>query len=306
MLKRINAFIFFILINDMVSRNHSEILAEKCTEEYSKNVLIPVEKHVFFPRLSKYKKTFFMEDKRILHGLRGKLALYLELFWKSVYGGVIHSNHGFYTITSNGSRFCQPDISHNFGKWYIESKTVMSGGELKLLDDQIEKYGSLQVEDKNREISFAISRHGLRGIEKKFKNETEDALLESFSKGVFFSIILPFSIINEIHKRQDIRLVYRYDPPQEQFGMRYFKPMTRVRSQIINLFLRDPETAIKKFRLNPDNYIFNRQFLTTGMDLNGHEIKPFPILEIKDKDLKLWFKKFKESYKRNYIDKLPF
>lgn len=189
---------------------------------------------------------------------------------------------------------CEPDSTDHHEEIHFESKGVSIRGDCKLYDHQTQKYFLLQLGKgayESPSIIYAIYLHDCVGIMNKTGGDLEKIISE-LSKNNKLMLILPFSIIWEIHRVGNYRSFYRIFGSEKHL-MEY---MTRFRPKEIYRFMLDPEQSIKNFNLDPEDYIIVKRKLPEGMKINKTIVKDFPILYIQDKNHSKWLKKFKERY----------
>ena len=183
-------------------------------------------------------------------------------------------------------KFTKPDLIHHIEKQIGESKAIRSGQSVNLTDEQMARYKLLQLQKQDAHIYFAIYRHGFPRI-KSFKG-TEEELFERLSKATYHYIVLPLSIIMQLHETENSGLVYRYD------GER-FDRCTCVRSQILNRFLTEPALVIGELGLKFSDFRTERFISSKRFKLGGYDIEPFPILRVYDMNHEVWIKDFVEK-----------
>ena len=219
------------------------------------------------------------------------MGTYYEFITQGFYGGKL-SDLKYITRTNGrdeGELFsAKPDIIDTRRKKVGESKACYSGESCKLQDLQIERYKSIQYDNQDSAVYFAIYRHTLKGIKSIWKG-SEKELLEELADKTRFSIVLPFSIILSLYKSKNLELVYRYD------GKKFYK-CSSIRSLTINRFLTEPKGVIEQLDLNYNNFIVNRFLSPKNFHTNNHRVRQFPLLTIFDLDHEQWVEQFKHQY----------
>lgn len=211
-------------------------------------------------------------------GLRTRLGHYYELLSKSISGGAIKKQ---YNCNDNNIK-SEPDLTiHKKNKSIslIEVKSIAPGEALKLADNQIAKYVSLQTGDyftKCPSITFNIFRHGISGIQKKYMARPLEELICDLSKTTKFLISLPFSVIFELYKSTDGFSGSRYEG-------RFYPNLTRFNSSKINDLIANPEHTLEKMKINLDDLIIQKRKFPSTIFMNGINLSSFPALIILDK-----------------------
>jgi len=215
-------------------------------------------------------------------GLRTRLGHYYELLSKSISGGALKKLYNLEKYSNGDSIKSEPDLtSHKKNKSVLltEVKSIAPGQALKLLDNQITKYVSLQTGNyfsKCPLIKFDIFRHGITEIQKKYKTRSLEELVRDLSKTTKFMVSLPFRVIFEIYKSTDGFSGSRYEGE-------YYLALTRFNSSTINDLIANPEYTLEKMKINLDDLIIKKRKFPGNVFMNGVNLEPFPILIVLDK-----------------------
>lgn len=238
---------------------------------------------ITYPIPSSLQNTLFPEitPENPAFGLRQRLGHFYELISKSISGGLVKNLYVLNNDPNEKISKSEPDITtykKNNRVFLREVKSVAPGQSLKLFDDQIAKYVSLQTGEyfcKTPSIRFDIFRHGISKIQKKYMRQTLEVLIADLSKSTKYLISLPFSVVFEIYKGTK-EFSSRYD------GIKY-SPLTRFSSLGMNEFIANPEYALKKMNINLDNLIIEKRKFPKTVKINNNRVEPFPIVLITDK-----------------------
>ncbi len=213
------------------------------------------------------------------YGLRTSEGRLFELIDHSIYGGKIKSRYHKNGKSNKDFVSTEPDITNENKGVLREVKAVAPGNSLKLRDTQIAKYVLFQTRNyfKNPpKIFFDIYRHGVKGMQEKYKGGNIEGLVKDLSSTIRFSITLPFSVIFESYI-QDNDANYRYDGPN-------FDSLTGLNTSTLNKFIADPEEALRKFGLDPNDFEIKKRKFPKNSRINGNLINSFPMLFIWDKN----------------------
>jgi hypothetical protein len=234
----------------------------------------------------------FLENSAF--GLRKSIGTFYEILNGGIYGGKsMHNSKGF-DSSDNGDAF-RPDI---IGEGVIgEVKSVCGKESLKLPDFQIDNYLFQQLDFMFKEdIEFYFANYKymvdnpLNYLD-QFREHAQEELVRLFSYGTMFSLVLPLSIIAEMHNPNHT------SEHKQRYDKKKYDPITRIYHNGLLKFLEKPEEAIKEYGLHPKDYAFERVLSPSEMTINGLRINQFPILIVKDKDVYTWKQHAKVKYK---------
>ncbi len=238
------------------------------------------------------------------HGMRVRLGTIFEFISRGIYGGEYKLTQGI--SGENGNHLLsEPDIFHSENDLYREVKSFRTGGQLKLLDEQMEKYVQIQFPDlqtqmdfpgilKDPKIRFELFRHRIKNLTKKHKDSEIEKLVSGISKGIGFMISMPFSVAYAAYahlNQGEGGLTYRYEEQRESW-------YTSIRSSGLNQILAHPERSLKGLGLNPDDFKFYKRKFPKNVILNGNEVSPFPVLIIKESSPKSQLEKLREMVEK--------
>ncbi len=142
----------------------SDYLEGKSLRTKKQKIIYPISnsaQNKIFPELISVNPEF---------GLRTRLGHYYELLSKSISGGTLKKLYTLEEYSNGDSIKSEPDLTvqkKNKSVFLTEVKSIAPGEALKLGDNQIAKYVSLQTGDyfsKCPSIRFNIFRHGISGI----------------------------------------------------------------------------------------------------------------------------------------------
>lgn len=240
------------------------------------------------------------------YGLRVRLGYYFELLTQGIYGGrlkgchqLLNNTHENNTIDNHGIVTSEPDVVFDEKSCLRESKSVSLGESLKIDDVQLAKYVSIQLGDYFQnppKIIFDIFRHGVRELVNGFGQKSLENLVDALSSSTRFMISAPLSVIVSVHKKSgDASFGYasRYEEGEWEHN-------SRLLSSGLNAMLAYPEKTLLEFGLSPDDYNIWKLKFPTGVEMNKKEIRPFPVLLIRDKNHREWVESFKEKGQESY------
>lgn len=256
---------------DSVLHLHKEELIPK-----KNNIHVPAQLN--FPKIETFSKNAVM------------MGRYYEFMTQAFYGGKLSDLKYFENSKQNGQRTfwsIKPDIIDDAKRKIGESKACVSGYRLHLLDKQLEKYESIQYDNPDSIVYFAVYRHIFRGIKSTWRG-SEQELFKELSKKTMFSLVLPLSIILRLYKSDNQNLISRYDGE-------LFDKCTSIKSQTLNSFLTEPKEIINQLGFS-DNFDIVRSLSPKNFRTNKNKVKQFPIVIISDKNHEKWVLKFKKQY----------
>ena len=254
----------------------SDYLEGRSLRTKKQKIIYPISNSVqdkLFPELISENPAF---------GLRTRLGHYYELLSKSISGGTLKKLYTLEEYSNGDSIKSEPDLTvqkKDKSVFLTEVKSIAPGQALKLGDNQIAKYVSLQTGDyfsKSPLIRFDIFRHGILGIQKKYITRPLEELIYDLSKKTKFLVSLPFSVIFEIYKSTDGFSGSRYE------GEFYFN-LTRFNSSAINDLIANPEYILEKMKINLDDLVIQKRKFPSTIFINGINLQSFPVLIIIDK-----------------------
>ncbi|MBD3253059.1 hypothetical protein GF386_04970 [Candidatus Pacearchaeota archaeon] len=225
-----------------------------------------------------------------------KLGYFYELATAGLYGGLVKRElevpYGDSVIE------VYPDVLDENNELMFESKGCFSSESQNLEDDQIERYIAFQLSNSGYQLYYVIYRHSLKKI-RTYQGSEED-LFEYLSKNTCCSFVLPFSVVLKLHETRDSELAWRYDG-------QFWTPNTSVKSRTINRFLEAPgvsgaEEVLKQLGLNPGDYVIERLMSPMSFYVQDHDVRPFPVLFVRDVNHESWIQTFLDSYSEVSFD----
>lgn len=166
----------------------------------------------------------------------------------------------------------QPDVKINKHK-YIEVKGIGWVHQCKFATDQLEKYRKWPYY-----LDYCIYKHSLVKPLKKFVGLDKKQILKLLTENIAFMVKMPFVLLDAIVSKEDPARVgvsfYR--------GSRY-QHQVRMSSTVFKRILIDPYKQLKEMGISTGRYRFIKRHLPNGLFFNNVEVKPFPILIIKDR-----------------------
>jgi hypothetical protein len=206
------------------------------------------------------------------------MGLYFELLTSAIFGGALVDSI-IPMESDNGYNGCKPDVKSVRQKKIFESKAMRQGHQINFLDDQINRYISLQILNPDYQIYFVIWRHGIKNIKAYSGNELD--LKRQLSKKTYACVVLPLSLINRMHTSYKFK---RYELKTEQ-GVQIWPSCTRIGSATINNIFFDPNKMMEEANINPSLYKWDF-YVSSRVTIDGFENMPIPITYIKDRNNK--------------------
>jgi len=227
--------------------------------------------------------------------LKAKLGRYFEVLSQGIYGGDSKERYELSEDDSDENYVSEPDITHANRNLVREVKAVCTGLDLKLLDNQINKYIKLKLSeelDGNPEIRFDVFRHKAKNLLSEYKLEALEVLADKLTKNVRFMVSFPFTVAYAIfmNKPGNSKLTSRYEGG-------YFATLTRLNSSGLNGLLASPEKTLRKLGLNDSDYFFIKGRFPNDVKVNNKFVNPFPVLKIYERNPKKSLELFKEKIK---------
>ncbi len=181
----------------------------------------------------------------------------------------------------------------------IDSKGVCLNEKCALLDFQIDRY---LLQNCNHvfmpspeKIRYFIFKYNIDSskqyLDRTKQGELVQTIISTLSQETNYLLSLPFSIIHSLHNPET----------KSEFTSRYIGDKwdceTRFLSSGMDKMLTAPEEILTLIGLDPSHFDIAKTYLPSGMNMNGFDIAPFPILQIKDKEeyYKIWLQELKEK-----------
>src|SRR3989338_815343 len=213
----------------------------------------------------------------------------------------------------------KPDIIDVEEKRIWESKACVVGKKVNLTDLQIGVYRELQLmhrrENEYWKISFVFHRHGVEGVRANYRRSIEE-LLKEFSEKMVYSLVLPLSLVMELHSpsiaeqaynkefianTQDHKLlelyknrrglVSRYKNPLSQRSRHLPNTYTALKTGAMDRLLKEPEKLIEELGLPLTRYRIERLLSPNMFFINNNLLRQYPIVVISDRNHKRWVDK---------------
>lgn len=227
-----------------------------------------------------YKYSIGEKDRSDLFGYSGFdlkqryctiIGNFYELLAKAIFGGE-KFRHGTGLI---------PDLVINRGNNVvraIEVKSCSWCNRIKLSLWQIERYGG-----SGYDVYYSIFKYGLDKILNLLKNKSEDECFQLLSQNTSFMIFIPLILIQEIieYNEYGSKYITYYGNDSNKW-----EPVVRISSEALKRFLLTPGQIIRDMGIRSSHYRYIRRTLPKGVEIGGTYVKPFPILEIRDRKWK--------------------
>lgn len=267
-------------------------------EDYFKSPTIKINsRNLKYPQADQLSLLNGMAD----YGIRVRSGYFFELLSQGIYGGKIQNIQDVEEQNLDINH-TEPDLTSSTQKCFREVKSASKGNYVRLRNDQIERYALLQEGSgmfSKPLIRFEIFRHGIKELQKNFRDKNLEDLINSLCEEVKFQLSLPFSIVHKLFKENT-----PFSSKREylnKFGERL--AYTEFSSYGLNHFLAEPEESIRGLGLNLDDFIIQKRKSSKKLFMNGTKIKQYPILLIGDVDHKKWLENFKEMRKETKVIK---
>jgi hypothetical protein len=206
--------------------------------------------------------------------IRGVIGVFYENISQGLYGGELHSER--YALPENNGLdlFTQPDLVIDAEGIIKESKGNLSGHTCELRRQQIDGYRFIHSQDPDKDLFFALYRHGVRHP----KGLTANGVIKALAQETYFSLVLPFRTVvlrlydPSLHRVQGLSSKSEANPGN-----------TSLHSPTINSLLGEPEVVLDKIGLDQSDFLIERYESSPIFSINGIDIKPFLILKISEK-----------------------
>ena len=241
-----------------------------------------------------------LEGSLLKYGLRVRLGYYFELLTQGIYGGVLkgsrqlsNNHHESDKPFNNNILASELDVVFFEKSCLRESKAVSPGESLEIRDEQLAKYACLQLGnyfENPPKIIFEVFRHGVRRLVKNYKDKSLEDIVNALSSSTRFMLSLPFSFIVAVHEKSkdhSFEHASRYEGEKWEHHSKFF-------SSGLNAMLAYPEKTLSGFGLDIGNYNILKLRFPRGITMNKKEIRPFPVLLVRDKDHGKWVESFRE------------
>lgn len=196
----------------------------------------------------------------------------------------LFDDNGFFVEKKEEST-AHPDVYDSTNRKFFDSKGISTGRGISLRDNQIKLYRRLMDEmPQQHSLDFVIYVHGL-GSMKKFKGSKEE-LTQSLSKETHYALVLPFSLVEELHERggdnqranEDLeKLVYRFEGPN-------LNPYTSILSTTLKrlMFEDDFFSTIEIMGLSKERYSWETLGSPMGIKIEDSNPGYFPIIKVSE------------------------
>lgn len=238
--------------------------------------LIPASCEVTFP-MGDYQGDLFesLDGRRVgrlpaSHVLLGTLY---ERIGLAIYGGT-HQDNRWVLNGHREQELIVPDVVTPEGP--IEYKARFEGTEHLLKDRQVAKYWLDQTESPGDSFRFMFFDHPIRRIGQFYGNRAE--LVERIVDGTSAGYVLPLRAVIALHALP----IMNYETELCSRNDSKLKPSTRLHASLFYRLMNDPEGVLTEARLDPGEFELNFWRSPEGLNLEGREIRSFPIVEVKD------------------------
>jgi len=192
-----------------------------------------------------------------------------------------------FTIEVVKENVARPDVYNQPERRFRDSKACSTGRDLPIKDRQVELYRQLLNEMPSHRLDYIVYLHGIREIG-SFKGSPDD-LRKSLAKETYCGIVLPFSIIENLHSRTEDnrlpnehmdKLVYRFNRPETTKP-----PYTSISPVTLKRFMfkDDFNHMLGIMGLPEDRYEWRVEGGPLGFEVEGHKLGYFPMITISEK-----------------------
>lgn len=267
-------------------------------EDYSHSGIIGVHNNrIDFPSV----QLSLLEGGVLKRGDITKISGYFfERISQGINGGKIQASVDVFKNSSNGDVTKRTlDVISNKLPMGREVKSAYNSNKVQLINWQLAGYAYMILtcpetsseEGKDiHEIYVDIFRHGLKKIE-EYSRKSLDSLVSDLTQNIRNLISLPFSVI--------FNAWYPIKTPYYTYDKGKRAPYTSFKSKDLNMFLVEPNKALRNLNLNPIDYEIIKGKFPQGVIVNNNKICPFPILIIREKNHSGWLRGFKETYRNH-------
>ena len=222
-------------------------------------------------------------------GLRSRIAQFYEILTAAITNGEWNRNRN---LLENGYGHLHPDIICEDS--LIDAKAVCATRPLKLRDIQFNQYFLHQgISTDNKKIIYSICGYDVDKpiVYLRQKENVLEGIVDMLSKKTDFMIFIPFSAVINLHNTK-YSPFSRYEKDKKT-GKAVPDPLTQIPKRGLIKLLNSPDLFLEDCRINVDNYNIEKTNFPEGIQMNGKEITPFPILTIQDKNYQEWKEKFR-------------
>lgn len=229
-----------------------------------------------------------------------------EMLSQAIFGHN-HHNGGKFILPASDNEGIQPDLFNYDARVLYESKSCNNRMKLKLQRRQITAYCKWQmskIKGAYPRINFVIYSHGIDCIIKK--KLTKEQFLEKFRENINYAVKMPFAILLQFFLSEEKFItedgrplkLNEYDySEKEGIGRGYGSdPILSISSLFTRKLIKKPLQTLAYIHFNPEDFEIQTGKVE-GINLNGTEINPFPIMLINFKDYYGWLRKEKSQLK---------
>jgi hypothetical protein len=210
-------------------------------------------------------------------------------------GGKIHD--GIHNIYEEYQ--IKPDISYGKNDWG-EVKSCVVGNQQKLERNQLGKFASWMIHDKDPTFKFYFFQHGVYDIKKRF--ESKEYLLEELRVNSLFCVQTPIQVPMQFFLKEG-EMEYRLgEYPSDRSGNRGYndKSILSISSTFLRNLLSKPIETLEAIALDANDYKIQKRTVK-GLNVNHRKVSPFPLLIISNptkKSYKAWVEKERKSIEK--------
>lgn len=230
----------------------------------------------------KPKESNIYSKKQIQHSFPGfsdemntkdkvKLGTFYELLTSGLFGGSLADIFTLVGFQDNNTLKIHPDVLDTKRKNIRESKAIVTGGHLTLFDGQINRYSWYQSMYPEFKTFFVVWRHNLKKRMNNYVSYIE--VFKELANKTIYGAVIPFSLIFAMHASKDQDIIRRFE-------LDTWEHCTTVKSQFLNLFIFNPEEAIKKLEFSCSDFIIKRLVTPDNMTMEGLKLDKIPIIVI--------------------------
>jgi len=210
------------------------------------------------------------------------MGLFYELLSSALFGGSVrnpatkYNAHDNYEGHDEEELMTCPDVVCDKRESICESKAMRIGHQLYLLEDQIDKYASLQILKPNYDIRFIIYRHSFPKVNSYEGSEIQ--LYKDLAAQTKAGFSIPLRMVLELEQYghdHDCTVVFIQWYHNPVYGNGY-----RVKGPFMSGINFYPDKLFE--HMNLKGYEAKR-YLVKGLTVNRNKMRPFPFMLITDK-----------------------
>jgi hypothetical protein len=191
---------------------------------------------------------------------------------------------------NNGDSSSRPDVIIDNGRINIEVKGINETDRIPLYDDQMARYSMVRLlSDVSSEIDVEIFRHCVEDIGKQYRKGGLEWLASAFPRNIKSLIYFPFPLVFNMWDPNLTLLTRGYD-------IRRHSKYTSLPASLLNVFLAEPERALRFVGENSDNWTVQKYRFSEKATSNRVPFTSFPVAFFIYKKRKEWNRHFRRLF----------